>query len=146
MHTHPDEYADQYASSGEDYESEHRDDRAEESENAAESQYHPMPWLEPQQAPAQIERQPVAHIGELSRSDLHQLLIDTIRLYEEEWQLARIWAKGDSNFLVAFLIPRGKRIDLQKAIDKQKVLKITINSQGGTVITPPKRRRFLWFF
>jgi hypothetical protein len=84
--------------------------------------------------------------GELPKQVLHQMLFETIRLYNEEWQLARIVASAERKWLVAYLTPRNKRIDLKTALNKQKAMKITIDSKGNTAIEEPKRRKFLGLF
>ncbi|NDJ78418.1 MAG: hypothetical protein GYB65_19385 [Chloroflexi bacterium] len=78
--------------------------------------------------------------GELSKKERHQLLMHTIQLYDDEWKLAGIRADEEHNWLIALLVPRGKRIDLRSAISKREVLKIIIDSRGNTNIQEPRKR------
>lgn len=84
-----------------------------------------------------------APAGELSRQDQYLLLMHTIQLYDDDWRLANIRTSSKKNWLVAFLIPRNKAIDLQQALKKQIVLRITVDSRGNTDVAMPKRRGLL---
>jgi hypothetical protein len=103
-----------------------------------------QPWLDPHRTPTRLERAAQPYDEELSKAERHQILIDTIKLYDEDWQLARIWARGETNWLVAYLVPRDKRMDLNTALRKNKALTIIIDSRGNTQVKLPKRRK--WFF
>lgn len=84
---------------------------------------------------------PAAH--SLSPQERHQLLIQAIQLYKEDWRLAGIRAKPKPDWLVAYLVPRRSRLDLGQAISKRQVLVITVDRRGNTDINEPKRRG-LW--
>jgi hypothetical protein len=103
-----------------------------------------QPWQNRRSLSARAEQAAAPPDEELSKAERHQLLIDTIKLYDEEWQLARIWARGETNWLVAYLVPRAKRMDLNTALRKNKALTIIIDSRGNTQVKLPKRRK--WFF
>lgn len=95
--------------------------------------------------------QTVEDTGRLSIQERHELLIHTIRLYDEEWKLARIYANPKNDRLQAFLLPRDKQIDLKDAISKNQALIIMIDPRGNTEIKEPKKRGLLkkifgWLF
>ena len=117
------------------------DEPGQETPDDAESH---RPWRDARQTSAPVGRAAKSQDEELSKAERHQILIDTIKLYDEDWQLARIWARGETNWLVAYLVPRDKRMDLSTALRKNKALTIIIDSRGNTQVKLPKRRK--WFF
>jgi hypothetical protein len=78
--------------------------------------------------------------GGLMKQEQYQMLMQSIQLYGDEWKLATIRSDAKSNRLIAYLVPRNKRLDLKTAISKQKVLRIMIDSRGNTDIQEPTRR------
>ncbi len=95
--------------------------------------------LPPREPPPPIDR-PAPPPGELSKKERHQLLMHTIQLYDVEWKLGGIRADEQHKWLIAYLMPRNKRLDLKTALSRGRVLKITIDSRGNTDIQEPKKR------
>jgi hypothetical protein len=91
--------------------------------------------------PDMLPQAEMAH--NLSQRERHELLMHTIALYDEEWKLGGIRANEHANWLVAYLTPRGKHIDLKTAIKKRQALIIAIDNLGNTNIKEPKKRG-LW--
>jgi hypothetical protein len=121
----------------------------------AEAGHAPLPAYEayPQyeSAPASSTPTPAMSTGEMSRQEQYQLLIHNIQLRDDEWKLLNIRANSSKNWLVAYLVPRNKQIDLKKAISTQQVLTITIDARGNTEVREPQRRSlprrlFAWVF
>ena len=91
-------------------------------------------------SPAERTVDPSLAPGELSKQERHQLLMTTIRLYEQAWKLASIRSNPHNHALAAYLIPRRKRISLKAAISRNQVLIITIDSRGNTNVREPEQR------
>lgn len=92
--------------------------------------------------------EPRAISSALLKQEQYQMLMQTIQLYCDEWKLATIRSDSKTNRLVAYLVPRNKRIDLKTAMSKQQVLRILIDNKGNIDIQEPPARRggpFGWF-
>jgi hypothetical protein len=82
------------------------------------------------------------HVGALSMVERQQLLMHTVRLYNDQWKLAGIRSNPKNNWLIAYLTPKNRRLGLKEAISKNKVLIITIDIRGNTDINEPEKRGF----
>ncbi|MBN1681466.1 MAG: hypothetical protein JW966_14390 [Anaerolineae bacterium] len=103
------------------------------------------PAITSERPPVQAEgyQEPFEHdmsANHLSYKERQELLIHTIQLYDDEWKLAGIRANLKKDWLVAYLVPRARRLDLRTAISRQQVLVITVDNRGNTDIKEPKKR------
>lgn len=80
---------------------------------------------------------------ELTKQELHQLLMHTVQLYGDVWKLSGVRADPDRRMLVAYLTPRQKQMELKEAIRRHQALIITIDRHGNTNIREPHRRGLL---
>lgn len=97
---------------------------------------------EPPAAPPPPEEE-ILGPGELTKQELHGLLMRTVEHYRDRWQLASIRVYPDRRMLVAYLTPRQKPMGLKEAISKRKVMVVSIDCRGNTDIKTPRKRGWL---
>jgi len=114
----------------------------------------PAPASAPKPPAAEAVAAPTAPIfataapDQLSIAERHQLLMQTVSIYEE-WFLAGVHSRANSDVLVAYLVRANDRVNAKQAIQEGRALQIMMDAMGDMTISHPRhhtRSLFGWLW